>query len=520
MSRTVTGRAGPRHEAQGETTLVTALLAIATLIVGLAMLGLAAGFAGNAIRRTRAAESADEEPLTPYAAPRPVLESPRGMWAGAGISALLGTSALVAAAFVLLAVSAAPTRVLDTPARAGGLQRDDSPGTRQLTTRQRERLRAAGMPTPLTAVYHRPATRNMTVLFIGASGHLDDPPGRLREFISGLAVSAGGGGRAPAPYPAGRLEGTRAAQERLVVDRLKGVVGELQVDPVELEQPVILLHLRVARLGEDADQRLAVEVVHTRDHGKASDELRDHPELQEVFRHDVGEQVGHVAVVVLGAQDRVEADALLADTLLDDLLQTGERAAADEQHVGRVDLDELLVRVLAAALRRHARRGALQDLQQRLLNAFAGDVARDRGVLALAGDLVDLVDVDAAGLGLLDVVVGGLDQLQQDVLDVLADVAGLGEGGRVGDGERNVEQFGERLREERLAGSGRAQQQDVGLGGLDALVPAAAARLDPHVVVVYRHGQGLFRLVLPDHVRVEELVDLAGFRQVVPLEVG
>jgi hypothetical protein len=187
---------------------VTALLAIATLIVGLAMLGLAAGFASNAIRRTRAAESADEEPLTPYAAPRPVLESPRGMWAGAGISALLGTSALVAAAFVLLAVSAAPTRVLDTPARAGGLQRDDSPGTRQLTSRQRERLRAAGMPNPLTAVYHRPATRNMTVLFIGASGHLDDPPGRLREFISGLAVSAGGGGRAPAPYPAGRLKGT------------------------------------------------------------------------------------------------------------------------------------------------------------------------------------------------------------------------------------------------------------------------------------------------------------------------
>jgi hypothetical protein len=45
------------------------------------------------------------------------------------------------------------------------------------------------------------------------------------------------------------------------------------------------------------------------------------------------------------------------------------------------------------------------------------------GVLALAGDLVDLVDVDDAGLGLLDVVVSGLDQLEQDVLDVLADVA-------------------------------------------------------------------------------------------------
>jgi hypothetical protein len=45
------------------------------------------------------------------------------------------------------------------------------------------------------------------------------------------------------------------------------------------------------------------------------------------------------------------------------------------------------------------------------------------GVLGLAADLVDLVDVDDAALGLGDVVVGGLEQLEQDVLDVLAHIA-------------------------------------------------------------------------------------------------
>ena len=69
------------------------------------------------------------------------------------------------------------------------------------------------------------------------------------------------------------------------------------------------------------------------------------------------------------------------------LLEPGERATADEQHVGRVDLDELLVRVLASALRRHRLPRALEDLQQRLLNALAGDVAGDRRVLALAAIL-------------------------------------------------------------------------------------------------------------------------------------
>ena len=62
---------------------------------------------------------------------------------------------------------------------------------------------------------------------------------------------------------------------------------------------------------------------------------------------------------------------------------------------------------------RHRSLGALEDLQQRLLNAFAGNVARDRRVLALCVDLGDLVDVDDARLGALDVEVGGLDQLER-----------------------------------------------------------------------------------------------------------
>ena len=133
-----------------------------------------------------------------------------------------------------------------------------------------------------------------------------------------------------------------------------------------------------------------------------------------------------------------EADALAAVAPLDDLVDAGERTTTDEQDVRGVDLDELLVRVLAPALGRHRRGRALEDLEQRLLHAFTGDVTGDRRVLGLAGDLVDLVDVDDPGLGLLDVVVGRLDQLEEDVLDVLADVAGLGERGGVRDRERDL----------------------------------------------------------------------------------
>ena len=101
-----------------------------------------------------------------------------------------------------------------------------------------------------------------------------------------------------------------------------------------------------------------------------------------------------------------------------------------------VHLDVLLLGVLAAALRRDVGDGAFEHLQQGLLHALAGDVAGDRDVVAGLADLVDLVDVDDAALGGFEVEVGGVQQLQQDVLDVLADVAGLGERGGVADGER------------------------------------------------------------------------------------
>ena len=172
--------------------------------------------------------------------------------------------------------------------------------------------------------------------------------------------------------------------------------------------------------------------------------------------------------------------------------------------------------MLAAALRRHRRDRSLEDLQQRLLHAFAGDVARDRRVVGLARDLVDLVDVDDPGLGLLDVEVGGLDQLEQDVLDVLADVAGLGERGRVRDRERNVENPRERLREMRLAAAGGAEQQDVRLLQLDLAV--LGAHLHALVVVVDRDREAALRLFLRDDVLVQLGVDLGGARQVLEIE--
>ncbi len=163
--------------------------------------------------------------------------------------------------------------------------------------------------------------------------------------------------------------------------------------------------------------------------------------------------------------------------------------------------------VFPAALGRDVGDRALEDLEQGLLDALARNVTGDRGVVRLAGDLVDLVDVDDPALGPGDVEVGRLDEPQEDVLDVLTDVAGLGQRGRIGDAERDVEDAGEGLGEERLARAGRPDQQNVRLLELD-LVDRRAG-VDPLVVVVDGDRQDLLGPILADDVLVEGERDLA-----------
>ena len=199
----------------------------------------------------------------------------------------------------------------------------------------------------------------------------------------------------------------------------------------------------------------------------------------------------------------------------DDLFEAGEGAAADEQDVGRVDLQELLLRMLAPALRRHGGDGAFHDLEQRLLHALARHVAGDRRIVGLARNLVDFVDIDDAALGALDIIVGRLQQLEDDVLDILADIARLGQRRGVGHGEGHVEDARQRLRQHGLADAGRADQQNVGLRQLD--VAMLGGVVEALVMIVDRDREHALGLRLADHIIVEDLADLARRRNAVAL---
>ena len=95
---------------------------------------------------------------------------------------------------------------------------------------------------------------------------------------------------------------------------------------------------------------------------------------------------------------------------MNDFFQPDKRPAANEQDVRRVHADVFLLRMFAAALGRHVANRAFEDFQQRLLHAFAGNVARDGRAVGLARDFVNLVNVNDAALGAFHVVIGILQQ--------------------------------------------------------------------------------------------------------------
>ena len=304
--------------------------------------------------------------------------------------------------------------------------------------------------------------------------------------------------------------GAGAAGERLASDLAQGLVLKLQLNALELEHATVLLDQRVLGLGENAHQVVLGELLGARDDRDAADELGNHAKLVQVLRHDLGHE-GVLVLLDLLAELGVEADALLANAVRHDLVQSDEGAAADEQDVGGVDANELLLRVLAATLGRDAGLGALDDLEKGLLHTLAGDVARDGEVLGLAGDLVDLVYVDDTHLRTLHVAVGGGDELEQDVLHVLTHVAGLGQRSGVGNGEGHLEEAREGLGQKGLARAGGTEQQNVALGDLNlllALLDLVVTGEDAAVVVVDGHAHGALGLLLAHDVLGELVVNL------------
>src|ERR1700688_3984924 len=158
-------------------------------------------------------------------------------------------------------------------------------------------------------------------------------------------------------------------------------------------------------------------------------------------------QLGIAALRSRGGSVRMEAKRPASCALLNNFFQSDERASTNKQNIGGIDGRKFLVRMFAATLRRYVSYCALENLEQSLLHAFAAHIAGDRRVFVLFSYLVDLVYIDDALLSLLHIAISGLQQFENNIFHVFANVARLCQRGGVHDSEGHIQHPRKRLRQ-------------------------------------------------------------------------
>ena len=209
-----------------------------------------------------------------------------------------------------------------------------------------------------------------------------------------------------------------------------------------------------------------------------------------------------------------KAHATLVHALGDNLVQGFKGATANEQDVSRVHLHKRLFRMLTATLRRDRCNRTFQELQEALLHTFTAHVTRDGRVSGLTSNLVDFVDKDNAAFSFGHIVIGSLQQANDNAVDIFAHVTSFSQDRRISNRERHVQKAGHRLRQERLARTGRADQEQVRLFDIDIVLGLVRLLVaESLVMVVNGHRERHLCTVLSNDKIVQVSLDFGRERE-------
>src|SRR5512143_1092897 len=96
---------------------------------------------------------------------------------------------------------------------------------------------------------------------------------------------------------------------------------------------------------------------------QSPDKLGNQAIFDQILGFYPGEHFADAFAALLAFAIGGEANATLLSTAADDLFQSGESTAADEQNIGGIDLEKFLLRMLASALWRHRGNGPFDQFQ-------------------------------------------------------------------------------------------------------------------------------------------------------------
>ena len=143
--------------------------------------------------------------------------------------------------------------------------------------------------------------------------------------------------------------------------------------------------------------------------------------------------------------------------------------------------------------------------------ALARHVTGDGWIVRLTRNFVDFIDKNDTFLGFLHIVIRLLQEACEQTLHVLTHITRFGQHRSIHDGERHLEEFSNRACKEGLARTCGADENDVGFLNLHSTLFTGLQ--DTFIVVIYRHRQIAFGIVLTDDILVKESLNLSWLGQ-------
>ncbi|MNU55736.1 hypothetical protein D3C71_448180 [compost metagenome] len=174
------------------------------------------------------------------------------------------------------------------------------------------------------------------------------------------------------------------------------------------------------------------------------------------------------------------------------------------------------MRVLPSTLRRYRGYSTFKDLEQSLLNTFTGYIAGDGWILRFTGNFINFIDIDNPAFCFLHVIIGSLNQFEQNVLYIFTHITCFCKRCCIGNGERNIQNFSHSLGKKSLTGTSRSQKKNITL--LKFYIFNFALSVYPFVVVVHRYREGFLSLILSNNILIKNVTNFTRFRNFLQIE--
>ena len=156
------------------------------------------------------------------------------------------------------------------------------------------------------------------------------------------------------------------------------------------------------------------------------------------------------------------SDHLSIKPLGDFALNPFERTAANKQDIFGINGDKVLFGMLSPALRRHVYNGSFQQFKQGLLYSLSRHVTGNGGIIALTGNFIEFVNKYNSLLGQSHIVIGCLQETGKNTFHVFPHVTCFCKHSGIYNGKGHIQHLCYSVSQQRLACSGRTNQQDIG----------------------------------------------------------